>query len=239
MLFSIILLSCSKEEDESPKPKPSDTECFKVESYTQQLPNMSFDSWGFPDSSDGAYRDPCGGVWTSSNAISNSFITQSTVIRSSESVDGDFSAQIETKSFLGAIIFPGVLFNGRFKSYTFNIADALQDVEFGVPFTEKPVGLTGMHTYTSVAGDSAYIAVMLSKYNTATKQKDTVGFGDYTVTSSVNTFSPFTLNMDYSYAAGGEVPDSVLVIYTSSKGFQELIGSAGSTLVVDKCAFVY
>lgn len=239
ILFLTLVIACSKEEDDTPPAKKPDPACFEVPVYTNQLPNMDFETWGYPDSSEGKYIEPCGGVWASSNAVSQSILSISTSVRTNKAGNGEFAVQLETQNLFGVAAFPGVFFSGRFKSYNFSGLDVLNNAEFGVPFTEKPVKFKGLHKYVSVAGDSAYIVVMLSKYNMTNKIKDTVGFGELTVKNSIASYTEFNIDIDYGYSAGSEIPDSVLLLFTSSKALEEILGGAGSTLTVDNCSFVY
>lgn len=240
LFLMVLVIACSKEEDDdNPPAKKPDPSCFEVPAYTNQLPNMDFETWGYPDSSEGKYIEPCGGVWASSNAVSQSILSISTSVRTNQSGNGDFAVQLETQNLFGVAAFPGVFFSGRFKSYNFSGLDVLNNAEFGVPFTEKPLKFKGLHKYISVAGDSAYIIVMLSKYDTINKVKDTVGLGDLTIKNSITDYSEFNIDIDYSYPAGSEIPDSVLLLFTSSKALEEILGGAGSTLTVDNCSFVY
>lgn len=242
LLVSFFLITCSKEEDsDTPSPKPPTTpNCFSSDTvYTTLLPNMDFEYWGFPDSSKGEYQEPCGSVWVTSNAVSLEFTGSTGVTASSKAQNGTIAASMVTNNLLGPIILPGILFSGRYKSYDFSGLNFEQNAEFGVPFKEKPIKMEGYYTYTSVNADSAYALVMLSKYNAVSKVKDTVGFGGFTIKETVSSYTKFTVDVDYAYPAGSLVPDSILILFTSSKGTLELVGQAGSTLNIDNCSLTY
>lgn len=240
----VLFFSCSKEEeDDDPTPKPNPVGCFDQQSYTDQLPNFDFEDWGYPDSSNGQYQEPCGGVWTSSNAaavvLSPDLVN---VSKTANAQSGSSAVEVTTKAFafLGqSITVPGFFFCGRYKNYNINIFDPIKSVEFGVPFTERPVSLKGFQMYTSVNGDSAYIAVMISKYNFSADRKDTLGFGELTISQSSSAYSEFDLNIEYAQDKLSLVPDSIVVLYTSSKAYESLEGEEGSTLLIDNCSFVY
>lgn len=245
MLAALVLLfACSKkdDDDDTPTTPPTPVGCFDQVAYTDQLPNQEFENWGFPDSSGNKYQEPCGGVWTSSNAISNE-LDLICVKKSATSQTGSAAVEIKTNgiNLLGnQVVVPGFFFCGKYKSYAgINIFDPLASIEFGVPFTKKPASLKGFQRYTSVNGDSAYIAVLLSKYNPTKKMKDTIGFGDLTIKNSSTSYSEFNVTIDYKPEFTSELPDSVVVLYTSSKGIESLVGEIGSTLLIDNCTFVY
>ena len=242
VFLSLFVFACSKEEDNTPtKPKPNVTpDCYERDtSFTDQLPNMNFESWGYPDSSEGKYQEPCGGVWASSNPVSVSFTGAKSSMPSGSAQQGDYGVEIKTNSLLGPVIMPGILFTGRYKSYNFSGLDVQKNAEFGVPFTFKPKNIEGFFKYSSVNSDSAYALVLLTKYNTSLKTKDTIGFGDFTILNSVNSYTSFSISIDYSYSSGAETPDSILLLFASSKGALDLVGQPGSTLTVDNCVFVY
>jgi len=233
------ILSCSKDEEEEEPKKTTSPDCFEVGTYTDQLPNMNFETWGYPDSSGNKYQEPCGGVWSSSNGVSAQ-VDVITSTKTTDAQDGNFAVKIKSEGLFGGFVLaPGILFAGKFLSYNLDLNELLSNAEFGVPFTNKPLNFNGYYKYISVNGDSAYVAVMLSKYNFQTKSKDTVGFGDFTVYNSISNYAEFNIGIDYNYTAGSEVPDSVTVIFTPSKGIESLVGEIGSTLFVDNCRFNY
>ena len=235
----VFAVSCSKKEDDSEPSKPSTSPaCFETPIYSTQLPNMDFEEWGYFDSSGGKYLDPCGNVWFSSNGVSSQ-VDLITCDRTTDSQHGSYAVKMTTQSVLGPIIAPGVFFLGRFKSYEINLTKLLANAEFGVPFVEKPVSLKGYQKYTSVSSDSAFAAVMLSKYNTTTKTRDTVGYGELTIKGTSTAFIEFTINLDYSYSAGTETPDSLSMLFASSKEVEALEGQVGSSLIIDNLFLQY
>lgn len=238
LVLAISFAACSKKEEDTTPPKKTDPLCFNVENYTDQLPNFGFDNWGFPDSSDGKYKEPCGGVWTSTNGISAQ-INLTTLTQSTNAQNGTYAAKLTTVSVLGPIIGPAILFTGRFKTYNIDYTDILKNAELGVPFTMKPKTLNGYYNYSPTNGDSALASVLLTKYNTGTSSRDTVGYGEFVVKTKVSNYTAFSVSIDYTYANGTEIPDSVLVMFASSKGIEGLKGEVGSTLYIDNCGFNY
>jgi hypothetical protein len=235
---ALVVTSCSKKEEESTPPKKSDPLCFVAENYTDQLPNFSFENWGYPDSSEGKYKEPCGGVWTSTNGISTQ-INLTTLTQSTNAQNGTYAAKLTTVSVLGPIIGPAILFTGRFKTYNIDYTDILKNAELGVPFTMKPKTLDGYYSYNPVNSDSALASVLLTKYNTGTNARDTIGYGEFVAKSKVSAYTSFSVIIDYSFTNGTDIPDSILVMFASSKGIEGLKGETGSTLYVDNCGFKY
>ena len=236
--LTVLLISCSKEEEKDNTTKKVDPKCFEVTAYTDQLPNFSFENWGFPDSSGGKYMEPCGGVWTSTNAISSQ-LNLITSYQTGDAEHGSYAVKLTTVSVLGPVTGPGVFFSGRFKSYSVDFTEVLKNAEFGVPFTKKPKSLQCYLKYTSVKGDSALAGVILTKYNAAKSARDTIGLGELTLRETTNSYQMYSIDIDYTYPSGNLDPDTVTVVFASSKEIEGLNGQVGSTLYVDNCGFVY
>jgi hypothetical protein len=238
---AVLLATCTKEEENKATPTPKPTlGCFDQDTtYTTQLPNMDFEDWGYHDSSGGKYQDPCGGAWTSSNALSYSITTSVNILQSSDGRGGSKAARIETKSLIGPIVSPGILFTGRYKSYNFSGFDISANTEFGVPFTQKPTDLEGFCKYSPAVVDTGLAFVLLTRYNNTSHSRDTVGFGQKLFTGLSTSYTYFTVPLSYAYSAGASQPDTILLFFSASKGALELAGSAGSTLFVDDLSFKY
>lgn len=239
--LALMLFACSKEEEDKKEPAPKPTQgCFDQDTtYTTQLPNMDFEDWGYHDSSGGKYQDACGGVWTSSNALSYGITASFNIMPSNEARGGNSAASIATKSLVGPLISPGILFTGRYKSYNFSGFDINANTEFGVPFAQKPSGLEGYCKYNPAPGDSGLAFVLLTRYDSVAHSRDTVGYGQKFLSGPNSSYTLFSVPISYSYPAGTALPDTVLLFFSSSKGALELVGSAGSSLLIDDLVFTY
>lgn len=101
----------------------------------------------------------------------------------------------------------------------------------GTPYTAKAIKLTGFYHYdttgTDSDNDSAFIAVLLKKYNTGTQQVDTVGYGMLRLPHHApgdNSFASFEVPI--TDLQPGINPDSIVVFVRSSEnGFCSTSGN--------------
>lgn len=231
----ILLSGCTKDEDpEIPDVFTPTPGCFDPVSYTEQVPNLDFELWGYSNESNGKYEEPCGGVWATGNpgtALFNEYI----VTKTSDVQNGSFAARLETKTAFN-VLSAGSMFTGDF---TANFNNPSESAQLGVPFNKKPSGFEGYYKYTSVNGDSSQVYALLTKYNASSKRRDTVGYGQYTEHNSVSSYTKFNFSLDYNFPMGSASPDSLVLVFVSSKAGLQFKGEVGSTLFVDNCAFVY
>ncbi len=93
----------------------------------------------------------------------------------------------------------------------------------GTPFANRPSSFEFYYKYLPAIGDSAVGYVMLSKWNTATQKRDTIGLGEFSVGDSIKSYVKRVVNIVYSSATQ---PDSIVVFFsTSYDGFNPMIGS--------------
>ncbi|HAW53072.1 MAG TPA: hypothetical protein DCX54_12200 [Flavobacteriales bacterium] len=235
ILASAVLfaLSCSKKKDDPSAPIVT-LGCFDRPDYTNQLPNFDFDEWGTPIESGGKYETPCGGIWSSGNP-GTALTGQVTTYKTTDAISGDYAVEMTTISSQN-LIAGGSIYVGKFK---LNLNNTAKSAKLGMPFTYKPVSMTGFYKYTPVNGDSSNIIILLTKYNQTTGQRDTVGFANQPGYDLVSTYTAFELVVDYNYPAGNEKPDTVVVNFTSSKAAEFFKGEIGSTFKIDNCKFTY
>ena len=237
----VMVLSCTKEEEVPviTTPDPQVDSCFIVLPYTDQLPNFNLEEWGNPENSGGRYEEPCGGIWASGNG--GSVLAGGYLVLAKESIDvheGAYAAKLVTHQTSLGILAAGSLFTGKF---ILNWSKPFESARLGIPFSKKPKSLDGYYKYTSVNSDSAQVLVLLTKYNSVAKKTDTVGFGTFTEYNTVTSYTAYSTIIDYNYSAGNDIPDTLVVSFTSSAGSatEDLLGEVGSTLYVDDAKFVY
>lgn len=173
-------------------------------------------------------------LWASSNAattIVNSFCLQ----RTADSHSG-YAAYLETKSIFSQPA-SGNLFTGYFISNMLN-SKAMR----GIPFTERPSFFKGYYKYTSVnyiynsvsIADSCAIYTILSKWNGSQR----VVVADATFFSATNV-SVYTLfNLPFVYYSS-DIPDTISMVFASSKNGEFYRGGIGSKLYVDDISLEY
>jgi hypothetical protein len=106
----------------------------------------------------------------------------------------------------------------------------------------KPVRLTGYYKFEPVNGDSCSAIILVSKWNTATNHRDTIGFGKMVEHNAVSAYTMFDIPVNYSGIT--ETPDSLSVLMVSSANFSVVnfmgcTGQIGSTMYVDELMLEY
>lgn len=106
----------------------------------------------------------------------------------------------------------------------------------------KPLKFTGYFKYEPVNGDSAAAVVLLSKWNTTTKHRDTLGVGFFLIKEAVSQYTKFEIPV-YYFTSEIE-SDSITVLCVASAGFNAVSftqgkGQVGSTLYIDDLALEY
>ncbi len=87
----------------------------------------------------------------------------------------------------------------------------------GMPVTYKPVSLNGYYKY--IYGDydgnidSAVAIICLTKYNTITSVRDTIGY-TFKKLEAIDNYTPFSINVEYF---NNEMPDTVTIKFISSE----------------------
>ena len=185
------------------------------------IPNGDFEQW--TAGGIGQYENPTGNWWTSLNALS-SLGAPVTVEKTNGAAVGTYAAKLTTKQW-GSLLLPGLLVCG-----TFDVQNPNFLVQ-GKPFTDLPERLIGYLKYTPVGGDSAGIAALLTRCNTTTGRRDTIGEASLVQYDSVGTWTMFDL--PFVYTQQGVNPDSIIVAVVSSFGGSNFMGQVGSTLWVD------
>lgn len=120
-----------------------------------------------------------------------------------DAVEGNTAAYVWNWYFYAK----GILTNG----------DANFPGQGGTPINFRPDALTGSYKYiigdVQTTGDSGIAAVCLTKFNTVTQQRDTVGFGSIKL-GPEDTYKSFEVEIDYR---NNDQPDTVTVTFLSSE----------------------
>lgn len=121
---------------------------FSYNGTSYQVPNYSFENW-----EDFSIEEPDN--WTSSNTMLT-YDETTNVVKTTDSHSGTYGAQLTTvPTILSNTPVPGVLSYG----------DALW-TDGGVPYTDKPLFLTGAYKYAPSGSDAGYIQVYFTSGNT-------------------------------------------------------------------------
>jgi hypothetical protein len=86
--------------------------------------------------------------------------------------------------------------------------------------------------------------ILVSKWNSETHKKDTVGYGRFVEYDEVATYTSFDVPVNYNPDMNSVVPDSLTILAVSSAGFNAVnfmfqVGQPGSTMYVDELILEY
>jgi len=192
------------------------------------IPNPDFENWitgGIPII--GTYEDPTG--WGTINSttyvVGIQTVTKATQPQFVKS--GNFALRLETY-FFAPLNRPA---QGGAATADINITE--ESLEGGVPFNLRPSALQGWYQYYPVGTDTATMAILLSKWNTALGVKDTVAYALLRTSDLVSEYSQFTAELEYFLE---DDPDSMIVGFVCSGQFEPGIGSV---MYVDDVSLVF
>jgi hypothetical protein len=198
-----------------------------------QVPNGGMETWV---SQFGEDQQPQS--WISYNVFTVSLIDPGgqnpTSVSQATGVDayqGTYAAKITTVDLVvnpDAATIPnraGILLTG-----TVSIASPY--IRPGYISTNRPVDMTYYAKYTPVGNDTASCLVVLTKWNSSTNSRDTVAWGYDMMPLAVSSYALRTVTM--TYLSMSLIPDSAVIMFSSSSSFTP---SAGSALWVDALSF--
>lgn len=222
-----------------------------------QLANMGFDDWyqdgaaWMPDS------DPASIVWDSANPGTAGLGIVPTTPETSDVVKGK-AARLETMTAMGMLA-AGNIYVGRFG----NIAGLGAELDWGYPFTSRPLALRGYYKYAPKTVDMAkdpykgligesdecQIQILLTDWpdrfhiNTSKKQfvdfekdKHIIAHGALTSSNTDSEYVKFTLPLVYR---NGKVPTYIVIVGAASRYGDYFTGGKGSVLKLDEFELVY
>lgn len=216
-----------------------------------QLPNLNFDSW----SDNGKYPNAEGSrVWDSANS-SGAAVTTSP---SDDAVSGK-AARLESVSAFGMLA-AGNIFTGSFAG----LAGLGAELDWGSPFSSRPLALKGYFKYTPMVigkakdpykdmlgkTDECQILVFLTDWtepfrvNTNEKKfvdldNDTgiIALGQFNTSETVSDYVSFTLPL--TYRNNTRIPRYIVIAGAASHYGDYFTGGIGSVLYLDEFELVY
>lgn len=195
--------------------------------YGQQLLNSDFENWtNHPGNSIYSSYDQVDN-WATGNAVLDLIPNASPpTIKTTDAQIGKYAAKLTTQFFFNQIA-AGNLFTGTFK---LDLQTPVNSAKIGIPYSSRPTAFSVYYKYTPVKGDSCSIYVLLTKYNSSTKSKDTIGLASFISSNLVTTYTLLTIPIVYK---SDEIPDEISAVFSSSADGGHFKGQAGSSLTVD------
>lgn len=187
------------------------------------LQNGGLENWATDPSGD--FEEPTG-YWTTANKTFALGAEVSTIRETEKVVEGQFAAKLITR-FLFTFPVAGTVAIGVFDNTALTPDQALK---FGTPFTNRPSRFQGHYMYFPEETDSADIYTLVTKWNSGTNQRDTIGSAWLRVYDVVEEYTYFDIPLTYTSNA---TPDTLIVVASSSAGGREFRAVEGSTLYID------
>lgn len=192
-----------------------------------QIANNDFEEW----STTSIGQDSAESWSCTNHAVHNITSMITTLSKTTTSYSLSYGAKLETVGF-GFVQTPvvAILVNGDAK-LDFDASHTSYISGGGSPVTVNPLAFKGYYYI-----DGSYpglIEVLLSKYNTTTHQRDTIGLTSHTLSvTATHAYVPFSFPLNYSVS--GVTADSItVVIYSSKPSVLPAINSGFSSLYID------
>lgn len=234
----------------------------------EQLLNMSFDVWTksgkhwYPNAT--STKTDANFIWDSGNEGANTISEVNPTTSTDEvavSGTGKKAARMESKTVFGNLA-AGSVFTGKFVKAVLSPKVGGQ-LDFGVPYTCRPLQLKGYYNYAPKAIDVAsgnytnlkgtndvcQIYVVLTDWdspfrvNTATEtfidfENDAkiIAVGRLEDNTNTGGYKQFTIDLEYR---NNRTPKYVVVVAAASKYGDYFTGGVGSVLMVDEFEFVF
>ncbi len=220
------------------------------------LHNMNFDSWWKDGSCWYPNASSSYSVWDSANPGTSGLGVVPTTPEDSDVVSGK-AARLESSKAMGQFA-AGNIYVGQFNG----ISGLGAKLKWGVPFTSRPLALTGYYKYSPKAidnvkdpykdlkgtSDCCAIKVYLTDWNaqfdinTSTKtflQDDDpsiIAIGELYSSNNDASYVPFTIPLRYR---DNRTPKYIVISGAASRYGDYFTGGLGSVLLLDEFAFIY
>ncbi|MBN2892028.1 MAG: T9SS type A sorting domain-containing protein [Bacteroidales bacterium] len=199
---------------------------FAVVTFSQTVPqNKNFENWIDLGTNGDSLVKWNSAIWYDAGVfgmIRIPFAEQST-----DAFQGDYAAKLETKeeSFTGMIL-PGIIQLGKF-----DLEGDGMPIYGGVPFSERPLGLSVFAKYFPADNDTAFVMAYLTKYNGTST--DTIGLTFYPLTDIIPDYTELLMPIIYE---SEDAPDTLNIVIISTNPLNMKVGS---TMYVDSLQLLY
>ncbi len=172
------------------------------------------------------------------------------------------AAKLESKKVAVVGLAAGNIYTGKFIKAIVNLQNPGAQLDWGIPFTSRPLALKGHYKYEPKTIDQAkapydnmkgqmdigQIQIMLTDWDAPfrvdTQEKTFVNVNDSHIlgygTMDINAtseYQEFTINVDYRNRT--KTPTHIVIVAAASKYGDYFTGGAGSTLYLDEFELVY
>ena len=229
------------------------------------VPNMSFDAWYQDGDAWYPNADADNFWWDSANGGTKTLSIYPTTPAEEEYIyakgEGKNAAKLQSKEAMLVGLAAGTIYTGRFIKAVMSLSNPGAELDWGVPFTSRPLALTGYYHYIPVTvnkgdyngmsgkTDIGQVQVMLTDWSspfrvsTADGQfvnpqtdKGIIAYGTMDL-NATGSYQPFTIELEYRDTS--RVPKYIVIVAAASKYGDYFTGGVGSTLYLDEFSFIY
>ena len=196
-----------------------------------QIPNSNFENWTSAESSNDSLVNWNNSIYYDTEIPLVGIVRVQLAVRESTNIQqGDYAVKMETKEIVINGVSSGIIAPGMITLGDIDIEN--KEIGGGIPFTDRPLGLSVFTEYYPVNNDTAYIVAYLTKWNTTEQTTDTIGFTGYYFTDTISEYTQQLLPFVY---LSEEEPDTLNMFFTSSgESLNE-----GSTFYIDSLSMLY
>lgn len=182
-----------------------------------QITNPGFETWV----ASGNYNSPAG--WGNLNALTSSKNVY-TCVKGTPGSPGTAYLKLTSKTVSGMGVVPGVAVSGEIDPVT-------KKAKSGFAMAQRPTSLTGKWQHMAYGSDNGFISVYLTRWNSTTASRDTIGSAKQNLGAMVMSWANFSIPITYNSIS---TPDSCIITLSASGA----IPVNSSYLYVDNLAFV-
>lgn len=239
---------------------------FTTES-AEVIPNMSFDAWYQDGEVWYPNQDASNFWWDTANGGTKTLSIYPTTPAEAEYIyaqgEGKNAAKLQSKSASLVGLAAGNIYTGRFIKAVISLTNPGAELDWGVPFSSRPLALTGFYhylpkaidntsgSYSSMAGkpDIGQIQIMLTDWDAPFRvstasgkfvnpQTDSgiIAYGTIDL-NETSAYQPFTIELEYRDLS--RTPKYIVIVAAASKYGDYFTGGVGSTLYLDEFSFIY
>jgi len=180
---------------------------FSFSIFSQVIPNAGFETWINNNETSHTFSMPQ--HWLTDDIFNAAFMgtyAGTSTIKTTVSHTGSYAVLLQT-SINGGDTVNGAIFSVDSLSQLLNSLFG-NNKALGFPYSLRSANLQGFYKLNLVGGDSAIVALVMTKWNVNTHHRDTLVNQGHFLTGNVSAYTQFTIPLTYLYNV---YPDSVFI----------------------------
>jgi len=203
---------------------------FSVNSQT--IPCPGFENWVNSNESGANYLIPQN--WITSDQIQNAFspgYTGISTVRTTSSYAGQYAAMMQTVIMGNDTVAGGMISTPSVAGFLNALFNGVGSI--GYSHTTRPANLQGYFKFTKTSGDTGYIGIQFTKWNSTMQTSDLVAEAEMSFGTNTANYTLFSMPITYSLNV---FPDTALIV-ASIDGPNGAVASVGTQFFLDDLTF--